>query len=325
LYKELGGFDVELARMEELDLGLKCWLLGYSIYLDPAVTIAVAKDANRMPSVTSVREIADRLRIARKHFSQSVWENWIERCRLRTQPDLWAKIWKMFEAKQDSVEVERSRLQSSRERDEFWYAKQFDLSWPKIGLDIDPPQLIEVDSVMALEPSPEPCERPSGSAFLNAYQPINYTTCPSNISAWNVIGGNLGTWGAMGDENACAARCSYALNVVQPITNLPQFHTWISNGKYYIVSTIDLAAYFLWKWCARDFTIGPGGTLASLPKAQALADLRTYISNHNATCAIIVWKAQGQTPGHCAVVSQSIVDPYTPYAAGGLGDGYLLS
>ena len=75
--------------------------------------------------------VANQLRMARKNFTDPVWDDWVHRCRVR-QPDwLWELAWKSFEEGRESVKRERSFLLSHRVRDEFGYATRFGLSWPE--------------------------------------------------------------------------------------------------------------------------------------------------------------------------------------------------
>jgi len=142
LYEDLGGFDPHMRSWgaEDLDLGLKCWLMGHRVLHDPEAVIGhrfrAGFDNYAVPPEDFV---ANQLRMARKNFTHGTWSDWVDRCRLRHSgrlPDypegLWARVWHLFEEDRLSVEQERSYLMARRERDEFWYAGRFGLAWPRL-------------------------------------------------------------------------------------------------------------------------------------------------------------------------------------------------
>jgi glycosyltransferase involved in cell wall biosynthesis len=132
-YSDLGGFDADMFYFgsEDVDFGLKCWLLGHPILHDPRATIShrFQRGFNNY-GVPVEHMLANQIRMARKHFSPSVWDDWIERFQRRIPSTIWAKAWTAFETNEKSAEAERVSLQSRRKRDEFWYAKRFELAWP---------------------------------------------------------------------------------------------------------------------------------------------------------------------------------------------------
>jgi len=143
LYERLWGFDPHMRMwgVEDLDFGLKCWLMGHRILHDPEATIGhrfrCAFDSYPVPPECV---LINQLRMARKAFTQSVWEEWVEGCRRRhseglaDHPEgLWAHAWKQFDEDRPSVEQDRGYLQANRPRDEFWYADRFGLDWPSFG------------------------------------------------------------------------------------------------------------------------------------------------------------------------------------------------
>lgn len=140
LYEKLWGQDARMRGwgIEDIDLGLKAWLMGHSVLLDPQATIGHRFRANfdnyqvPMPQV-----VANQLRMARKNFTETVWTEWIQQARQRfphASPEypegLWARAWLLFEADRASVEEERAYLLGHRVHDEFWYADRFGLTWP---------------------------------------------------------------------------------------------------------------------------------------------------------------------------------------------------
>jgi GT2 family glycosyltransferase len=170
LYDELAGFDSKMRYwgVEDLDFGLKCWLAGYRILHDPGVVVGHRFRATfDNYSVPAEHLLANQLRLARKNFSPSVWARWVDDCRQRHlgrldgHPEgLWASAWTLFQADELSAEAERSYLQARRQRDEFWYAERFDLTWPKlVGSTLSHPViargLLAADQA-APSPSPSP-------------------------------------------------------------------------------------------------------------------------------------------------------------------------
>lgn len=142
LYDKLWGFDVQMHYwgVEDLDFGLKCWLMGHRILHDPQAVIGHHFRATfDNYSVPVEHLLVNQLRMARKNFTHTVWADWLERCRQRhlgplaEHPEgLWAHVWQLFESERASAEQERSYLHARRVRDEFWYAERFGLAWPRL-------------------------------------------------------------------------------------------------------------------------------------------------------------------------------------------------
>ena len=142
LYTALWGFDVHMSDwgVEDLDLALKCWLLGFSILHDPRVRVAhrFQRSFDRY-AVADERVITNALRLARKNLTPTAWEAWVAQARSRyegsgVQPEgLSARAWMEFQSKIASVERERSYLQGRRTRDESWYADRLQLPWPQLA------------------------------------------------------------------------------------------------------------------------------------------------------------------------------------------------
>ena len=148
LYETLWGFDPEMRSwgVEDVDFGLKCWLMGHPILHDPEAVVGHrfqrSFDHYR---VAPEHLLANQIRLARKNFTHSAWEAWVERRReqhaeaLPDHPEgLWAHAWQVFESRRASVEEERSYLMARRVRDEFWYAERFGLPWPRLGTATSP-------------------------------------------------------------------------------------------------------------------------------------------------------------------------------------------
>lgn len=142
LYEKLWGFDRQMRYwgVEDLDFGLKCWLLGHRILHDPDAAVGHRfRTSFDNYSVPTEHVVVNQLRMARKHFTLAVWSEWVERCRQRhaarlsDHPEgLWARVWELFQAERGSVDQERSYLHGHRVRDEFWYAERFGLDWPRL-------------------------------------------------------------------------------------------------------------------------------------------------------------------------------------------------
>jgi len=104
--------------------------------------------------------------LAYKNFTHAVWGAWLEDSRERhagTLPDnpegLWAHAWELFKAGEESAHQERSYLHARRERDEFWYAERFGLSWPQL---MSTGRVFAAGASPSAGPSGGPSPRPSG-------------------------------------------------------------------------------------------------------------------------------------------------------------------
>jgi glycosyltransferase involved in cell wall biosynthesis len=141
LYDRLWGFDPHMRfwGCEDLDLGLKCWTMGYRILHDPQVVVG-----HRFRSqfdnfeVPLEHVVVNQLRLGRKNFTHAVWAEWVDHQReqhagpLAGHPHgLWAEAWHVFELGRESAEQERAYLMARRQMDEFQYAERFGLNWPR--------------------------------------------------------------------------------------------------------------------------------------------------------------------------------------------------
>jgi GT2 family glycosyltransferase len=108
LYDRLWGFDTQMRMwgVEDLDFGLKCWLMGNRILHDPEAAIGHCfRSTFDNYTVPAEHGVVNQLRAARKHFTHGVWSEWVEICRQRNSrrladhPEgLWARVWEMFQA-----------------------------------------------------------------------------------------------------------------------------------------------------------------------------------------------------------------------------------
>lgn len=143
LYEEMQGFDPHMRSwgIEDIDFGLRCWLLGKRILHDPAVYIGHRfRDSFDNYEVPVGDVIANQIRMAYKNFTPSVWTQWMDHCRLRSSdhlPDhpegLWACAWQLFQNHLSSAEEGRRYLHARRIHDEFSYSDRFELSWPRLA------------------------------------------------------------------------------------------------------------------------------------------------------------------------------------------------
>lgn len=187
LYDKLWGFDTHMRSwgVEDIDFGLKSWLMGYRILHDPQATVGHRfRESFDNYSVPVEHVVANELRMARKNFTQTVWAQWLERCQQRNQgplaehPEgLFACAWQLFNADRDSAEQERAYLHFRRPYDEMWYAQRFGLSWPRLESGAHG----RAFSATGPSPSPQPSPQPSPSP----------SPAPSKILVVNMIPNSL--------------------------------------------------------------------------------------------------------------------------------------
>ncbi|MBI4606372.1 MAG: glycosyltransferase [Planctomycetes bacterium] len=134
LYASLQGFDPYMAEwgVEDIDLGLKCWLMGCPVLSTPYATVGHRfRGAFDNYTVSDEAILFNQLRMARKNFTDDVWGEWADRCRSREPDDVWRGAWERFCAGRETLERERDHLMSHRVHDELWYAERFGLDWPR--------------------------------------------------------------------------------------------------------------------------------------------------------------------------------------------------
>lgn len=133
-YTELRGFDKDMVDwgVEDLDMGLRAWLVGDGILLNPRAAIGHRFRASFDTFSVSEEAIpVNQLRLARKNFTDRVWDDWCQNHRGRLSGEAWQKAWRRFSENRESVEADRDYLLANRARDEFWYAEHFNLEWPR--------------------------------------------------------------------------------------------------------------------------------------------------------------------------------------------------
>lgn len=154
LYERLGGFDTDMRMwgIEDLDFGLKTWLMGHPTFNDPAAIIGHRfRGSFDNYAAPMDHVIANQLRMARKHFTDPVWDDWCRRARDRQPAWLWAAALSLFEERRASVERERAYLMAHRVRDEFAYAARFGLPWPATA-----PAAVAMPTPPPVAPGPDP-------------------------------------------------------------------------------------------------------------------------------------------------------------------------
>lgn len=133
LYRRLRGFDRHMIEwgVEDVDLGLKAWLLGHAVLHDPTSMIGHRFSSDRTSfTVRGESVMANEIRTAYKNFSDPVWSEWRRRARRRHGRRLWESAWRLHEGRLASAQDERDYLHSRRIHEVAWYARRFGLRWP---------------------------------------------------------------------------------------------------------------------------------------------------------------------------------------------------
>jgi GT2 family glycosyltransferase len=143
LYAKVRGFDPHMLSwgVEDLDFGLKTWLLGHRILHDPQAVVGHRfRDTFDDYDVPPDNVLHNQIRTAVKNFSHTAAADWLEACRQRNNEPLdehpeglWARAWQLFGEQRGSAEQERGYLHARRTRDEIWYARRFRLDWPRLA------------------------------------------------------------------------------------------------------------------------------------------------------------------------------------------------
>ncbi len=125
-FDAVGGFDQGLIRygVEDCELSLRFWLLGYELWLVPAVEVA-HQFRDQIPYAVPWRTVLhNRLRMAFLHLSDSRRQRVVKA--LETYPAFQSAIGLVG---QGDVNVRRADLMSRRKRDDDWYFQRFRLQW----------------------------------------------------------------------------------------------------------------------------------------------------------------------------------------------------
>jgi GT2 family glycosyltransferase len=161
LYDKLHGFDPHMFvwGVEDVDLALRCWLMGHPILHDPDPCIGHRfRRTFDNYEVPRQHVVANQIRMAYKCLSPSPFADWTDRARQRysiallDRPEgLFTAAWTQFESHRASAETQRAHLHARRVHDELWYAARFSLPWPRLA-------------GHGLEPAPEMFALMEGSA-----------------------------------------------------------------------------------------------------------------------------------------------------------------
>ncbi len=136
VYERVWGFDRNMYMwgVEDVDFGVKSWLLGHSVLHDPVAIIGHRfQNAFARYEAPGEQLIANQIRMAYKVLSPLHWPDWLDRFRVRHSGEVWHKAWDTFTRHRGSAEVERVYLYQHRAHDEVWYARRFGLRWPLTG------------------------------------------------------------------------------------------------------------------------------------------------------------------------------------------------
>jgi hypothetical protein len=105
--------------------------MGYSLLCDPRAIIGHRfRESTADYSAPHEHCLFNELRMARKNLGDKSWRDWVKLHQKRTDPQVWAAAWELFEQDRRSVELERDFLHANRVRDEYQYARRFGLAWP---------------------------------------------------------------------------------------------------------------------------------------------------------------------------------------------------
>jgi GT2 family glycosyltransferase len=126
-YERVGGFDRQMRvwGVEDVDFGVRCWLMGYSIVHDP-VSLIGHRFRKAFPYAVPVEHIiANKLRMALKIFDEPTFLRWLDPFRSRYEKTSFEKAWGIFERRRKSAEREKDYLRANAERPLSWYVEKF--------------------------------------------------------------------------------------------------------------------------------------------------------------------------------------------------------
>jgi glycosyltransferase involved in cell wall biosynthesis len=133
LYEKLWGFDRDMYfwGVENVDFGVKSWLLGHPVLHDPTAVIGHRfQKAFTTYKAPDEHRVANRLRMAYKILPPPLWREWLEQFRPRHSPEQWHRAWDIFTIHRGTAEVERVYLWQRQKLDAVSYARRFGLPWP---------------------------------------------------------------------------------------------------------------------------------------------------------------------------------------------------
>ena len=140
-YTAILGFNPAMVTwgIEDVDLGVRAWMMGYKILCDPAARLAhrfVTRFANF--EVKQIELGANQIRMARTIFNDLVFSDWLRMRGIDVRmsgDDVAEHFWHRAFSRYLSTEPAALRFgetfRRSRARDEYDYAKHFSLQWPQ--------------------------------------------------------------------------------------------------------------------------------------------------------------------------------------------------
>ena len=134
-YERIGGFDrsMRIWGVEDIDFGLKAWLLGHPILHDPEAVIGHRFQNLFAYEVSAGNVVGNTLRMARKVFDPPTWDAWVAHYRQRLAQDDFNAGWAEFEAEIESANRERDDLRTRADHDVRWFVDKFQLPFPLAG------------------------------------------------------------------------------------------------------------------------------------------------------------------------------------------------
>lgn len=133
LYEKLWGFDRNMYMwgVEDVDFGVKSWLLGHPVLHDPVPVIGHRfQQAFTTYTAPSEHFVANQLRMAYKILASPLWREWLDNFRARYDADVFHRAWDIFTVHRGTAEVERVYLAQHQTCDVLAYARRFGLTWP---------------------------------------------------------------------------------------------------------------------------------------------------------------------------------------------------
>jgi glycosyltransferase involved in cell wall biosynthesis len=138
LYEKLWGFDRNMYMwgVEDVDFGVKSWLIGYPVLHDPVPTIG-HRFQKTFTGYKAYMEhiVSNEMRMAYKLLPPQFWREWLEVSRRRHNPETWHRGWDIFTIHRGTAEAERIYLYQNLKLDVVSYARRFGLVWPRSASD----------------------------------------------------------------------------------------------------------------------------------------------------------------------------------------------
>ena len=134
LYASLGGFDTGMLSygLEDLEFGLRAWLMGHSILLDPVPMVGhrFLEGREKCYRVPPEHYLLNKLRAARRNFGLPAWADWLASNTAKSNRRDWGAGAGFVRGKSRAARHRARSLHARRCRDEFQYAAEFGLAWP---------------------------------------------------------------------------------------------------------------------------------------------------------------------------------------------------